>query len=613
MSGIAQFFNELKRRNVFRVGAAYIVGAWLIVQVIETLFPIFDIGTGPARFVVVLLAIGFPLALVFSWIYELTPDGLKLERDIDRSESIAHHTSRKLDRAIMTVLALALGYFAVDKFLLDPARDEVLEETVAERVRDEMFLESFGDKSIAVLAFANMSDDASNEFFSDGISEEILNLLAGISDLRVISRSSAFAFKGIDVSIPVIAEQLNVEHVLEGSVRKAGNMVRITAQLIEARTDTHLWSETYDRELDDIFAIQDEIAAAVVDKLRLTLLRDSLQSLPIDPEAYSLFLQARHLRRLQTEGSLREAEQLYKESLLLEPGYVPSWIGLSAVYDNLVMTSLLSSEEGYALAQDAIDRALETDPESAAALDSLAWLVDKRDNNLAQSAAYVSRALELEPRDIDVLSSAARILTGLGRLDEATAIRNFVVARDPLNPIRYNNLGALNLYSRNFTEARTNMSRILEISPDYLGGRFFVGLTELYLGDAEAALGHFELETDDIWRIKGLALAYFSMGRIQDADSAMAELIEIAGEQWPSDVAHVYAYWNDLDNAFTWLEVDLDNPGGWGEGRLDPLFDNLHDDPRWQAFLDAVGVSDTQLAEIDFDVSLPDNAKALIP
>ena len=358
-------YTELKRRNVLRVGAAYLIGAWLIVQVAETIFPLFGFDDTPARIVVIVLAIGFPLALIFSWVYELTPEGLKLERDIDRSGSNTHHTGKKLDRGIIVILAIAVGYFAFDKFILDPARDETLEESVAERVRDEMLVESYGEKSIAVLPFANMSDDASNEYFSDGISEEVLNLLARISDLRVISRSSAFSFKGKDIAIPAIAEQLNVAHVLEGSVRRSGNTVRITAQLIDARTDTHLWSETYDRELDDIFAIQDEIAANVVDKLKVSLLGSAPQSQPLDTEAYSLYLQARQLRRLQTADSLKRAEELFKQSLALEPDYVPSWVGLSAVYDNQVITDQIPYEEGLALAQSAVEKAIQIDENPA--------------------------------------------------------------------------------------------------------------------------------------------------------------------------------------------------------------------------------------------------------
>jgi TolB-like protein/Tfp pilus assembly protein PilF len=596
-------FSELKRRNVLRVGAAYLVIAWLIIQVTETIFPLFGFDDAPARITVIVLAIGFPLSLIFSWIYELTPDGLKLESEIDRSQSVTHHTGKKLDRAIILILTLAVGYFAIDKFVFDPVRDEAFTETITERLRDEMLIDSYGDKSIAVLPFVNMSDDASNEYFSDGISEEVLNLLARISELRVISRSSAFSFKGKDIAIPSIAEQLNVAHVLEGSVRKSGDTVRITAQLIEGRTDTHLWSETYDRELDDIFAIQDEIAAAVVDKLRVTLLGNAPKSQPLDTEAYSLFLQARQLRWLQTAESLNQAEALYKQSLSLEPNYVPAWIGLSAVYDNQVLTNLIPYEEGMALAQSAVEKALEIDPNSAAALDSLGWIHERRDNDLRQAAAYVQRALELEPHDLNVLASAARILQNLGRLDEASVIRKSVVAQDPLNPIRYNNLGALNVYKRNYAEASANMTRIVELSPDYLGGRYLVGLVDLLLGNAESALSNFEQEGDDIWQLKGRAMANHALGNSEIADDLLEELIAIAGEEWPSEVAHVYAFRNDVDSAFTWLENSLDTSGGWAEEKLNPLFDNLHDDPRWLPFFEQIGVSDAQLAEIEFEVS----------
>jgi TolB-like protein/Flp pilus assembly protein TadD len=600
-----QLIQELKRRNVLRVAIAYLVSAWLLIQVTETIFPLFGFGHGPARVVVLLLATGFPLALVFSWIYELTPDGLKLENEIDRSKSITPHTGKTLDRTIIAVLTLAVGYFAVDKFVLDPVRDEVLTETVTGNVRDEILIESYGQQSIAVLPFVNMSDDASNEYFSDGISEEVLNLLARISELRVISRSSTFSFKGKDITMPAIADQLNVAHVLEGSVRKAGNTVRITVQLIEARTDTHLWSETYDRELDDIFAIQDEIAATVVDKLKVTLLGKVPQSQPLDTEAYSLFLHARQLRRLQTTESLREAEKLYRQSLALEPNYAPSWVGLGAVYDNQVITDQIPYEEGMALAQSAVERALQIDPNSAAALDSLGWILDKQSNDIAQAAAYVGRALELEPNDLDVLASAARILQNLRRLEEASVIRKYVVARDPLNPIRYNNIGALNIYSRDYNEAKANMERIIELSPDYLGARYFVGLTDLLLGDATAALASFELEGDQIWLLKGKAMANHSLGNDEAANEALEELIAVAGETWPSEIAHVYAFRNDSENAFKWLENSLDTGGGWAEEKLNPLFDNLHGDPRWQAFFEKLGLSDAQLAKIEFDVTLP--------
>ena len=251
-------FNELKRRNVLRIATAYVVVAWLVIQVAETIFPLFGFDDAPARIVVIVLAVGFVPAMIFVWVFELTPEGLKKESEIDRNQSITQHTGKKLNRMILIVLALALTYFAFDKFVLDPSRDQSKVETARQEGRSEALAESYGDKSIAVLPFVNMSSDPDQEYFSDGISEELLNLLSKIPEMRVISRSSAFSYKGKDIDIPTIAAQLNVTHVLEGSVRKSGNQIRITAQLIEARSDTHLWSETYDRSLDDIFALQDE-------------------------------------------------------------------------------------------------------------------------------------------------------------------------------------------------------------------------------------------------------------------------------------------------------------------------------------------------------------------
>ncbi len=288
-------FEELKRRNVIRVGTAYAVTAWLLIQVSETILPLFGFDASSLRLVVIVLAIGFVLVITFSWAFELTPEGLKRESEVDRSPSIIANTSKQLDRLIMVVLTLALGYFAFDKFVLDPSRDAAREAEVALQARSDALVESYGDKSIAVMPFADMSPDKDQEYFSDGLAEELINLLAKIPGMRVISRSSAFSFKDQSMDIPSIAKQLQVSHILEGSVRKAGDQVRITVQLIDAASDTHLWSETYDRKLNDIFAIQDEISAQVVAQLKLTLLGSAPSTRQTSPEAFALFLQARYL------------------------------------------------------------------------------------------------------------------------------------------------------------------------------------------------------------------------------------------------------------------------------------------------------------------------------
>ena len=270
------FLAELKRRNVLRMAGLYLVAAWLITQVASTVLPAFDAPGWALRAVISTLVAGFLPMMILSWVFELTPEGLKRETEVDRSQSITPLTGKKLDQIIIVVLALALAYFAFDKFALAPQRELVVRqqneaEVSAARTRGgiDALIHSYGDRSIAVMPFVNMSPDPEQEYFSDGISEELLNQLTRIAQLRVIARTSSFAYKGKEVKVEQIAKELNVAHILEGSIRRSGTKVRITAQLIRAADSSHLWSETYDREMTDIFAVQDEIAAAVVAQLKL--------------------------------------------------------------------------------------------------------------------------------------------------------------------------------------------------------------------------------------------------------------------------------------------------------------------------------------------------------
>ena len=254
-------FRELKRRNVFKVAAAYVIVGWLIMQAGEVMGPALRLPEWINSALAFFLILGFPLAMFFAWAFELTPDGIKKDKGVDQDQPIANETGGILNRTIVIALVLALAYFSFDKFILDPKRDVELLQTEAAQavdITEPVVADKAPDsKSIAVLPFMNMSSDPEQEYFSDGITEEVLNLLAKTPELRVTSRSSVFSLKGQNLDIPMVAAKLGVAHILEGSVRKAGNRVRITAQLIEAGNDVHLWSETYDRELDDIFAIQD--------------------------------------------------------------------------------------------------------------------------------------------------------------------------------------------------------------------------------------------------------------------------------------------------------------------------------------------------------------------
>lgn len=609
-------FAELKRRNVLRVGAAYVVVAWLLIQVAETIFPLFGYGDTPARIVVLVLVIGFIPALIFAWAFELTPEGLKRESEVDRSHSITPHTAKRLDRVIMVVLALALGYFAFDKFVLDPQRESARDEQVAGQVeearqvgRTEALVESYGDKSIAVLPFVNMSSDAEQEYLSDGISEELLNLLAKIPEFRVISRSSAFSYKGKDIAIPEIARQLNVAHILEGSVRKSGNTLRITAQLIEARSDTHLWSQTWDRPLDDIFAIQDEIAAAVVEQLKGTLLVVVPQVQETDPEAYALYLQARHLSGQVTAEAFEQSNALYQQVLLIAPDYAAAWAGLAQNYSNQAYKGLRPSEQGYTLARKAANKALAVEPEYAAAHARLGWIAMFYDNDLAQAARHFEHALKLDPNNIGVIGNAAVLLRVLGRVDEAIALEEHVIAQDPVNPTGYDNVGGSYDLAGHWDDAIASRETVLRLSPGYVGAHYWIGMALLHKGEAEAALEAFNREEGlEGLRVKGQALVSHALGRQEEYQARLDELIELWRDQWPSELAQVYAWTGETDRAFEWLARSVAQEDGAFDPH-DPLLGPLKNDPRWLPLLESIGKSPAQLDAIAFEVTLPKKPK----
>ena len=321
------FFAELKRRNVVRVGAAYIVFAWLVVQVVETIFPAFGFGDEAIRVVVIAAALGFIPALVFAWAFEWTPSGVQLDSDVARVEPVARRPTPTLDRLIVIVLTAALCFFAIDKFVIEPQRDAQLQQAARQEGASSALTASFDMGSIAVLPFVNISADADNEYFCDGIAAELLNLLSKVEGLRVISRSSSFFFKGKNVPISEIAAQLDVALVLEGSVRKVANQVRVTAQLVDARSDTNLWSATFDRELVDIFAIQDEISGAIVGELR-SRMGDAVGDGPVasitNADAYDAYLRGKYLLTKRSPASKTAAVAQFRLALQSDENYAPA-------------------------------------------------------------------------------------------------------------------------------------------------------------------------------------------------------------------------------------------------------------------------------------------------
>ena len=599
-------FSELKRRSVFRVAIAYIAGAWIIVQVAETLFPVFDVSEAYLRLLVVLLVVGFLPVVVLSWAFEWTPQGIKRERDVDRSSADAKESDKILNRTVIVILGLAVSYFALDKFVLDPARDASREEEVASRVRDETLRAAFATESIVVLPFKDLSPDADNEYFSDGISEDILNLLAEMSPLRVISRSSAFSFKDVEVPIAELAQKLNDAHVLRGTVLKTEDTVTITANLVDARTNSTLWTRTFENELDDVFDIQNDIAAEVAHNLDIMVPGQLPAARKTDTEAYNLFLQARYMANQFTPESLERAAELYTASLDIDPDYSHAWSELGWVYANQAGSGHLEMDEALDLAREATWTALALEPNDARAYANVGWIAMTYDNDLALAARHYGRALSLDPNGTGIVNGAAVLTEMLGRTDEAIALHQYSVARDPVDANRHSNLAVAYITAERYDDAIASLDTVITLSPERIGAHYLQGLAHLFKGNAEAALNSFELESDEEYRVKGRALANHDLGRTSESDAAIEELREKWGEQWPSEVAQAYAWLGDADAAFEWLEKAIaTGESGINEQALSPLYRKIHSDPRWQALVTEWGHSPEQLAEIRFDVTLP--------
>ena len=602
-------FAELKRRNVFKACIAYLALGWVVTQVTATVQPMLHLPEWIGPVVLWIGVIGFPFVVMFSWVYELTPEGLKRETEVDREASITHVTGRRLDRASIALLLLAIGLFAFDRLAprrpasapASPATADSPAPATAARAaaRDDT-------PSIAVLPFVNMSSDKEQEFFSDGIAEELLNLLAKIPQLHVAARTSSFSFKGKEVPIPEIARTLLVANVLEGSVRKSGDHLRITAQLVRASDGYHLWSETYDRKLDDIFKIQDEISAKVVEQLKVTLLGAPPKARETDPQAYALYLQARELGRQQKADAFKQSDALYRKVLAIDPRYAPAWAGLAENYYHEAQIGLLPNEEGFSRAREAAEKALSIDPDYAPAHARRGFVAMFGDDDLAGAAQHFAHALALDPANLDVLSGAAVLLANLGRLDESLALQTIVVRRDPVNVSTLYNFGYYQRMSGRYDDAIATFRTELSLSPGRGQAHYQLGVSLLLKGDAASALTEIENETSDIWRMIGLPVAYCALGRKGDAEQALAVLIGKLEKDAPYNIAYVYAYCGAPDKAFDWLDkaIAYKDPG-LAEIVSETLFENVHSDPRWLPFLRKIGKAPEQLAKIEFRVTLP--------
>ncbi len=427
------FFEELKRRNVIRVAIAYGVGAWLLLQLTDVLIELLGLPDTAGRYVILMLVIGFPIALFFAWAFEMTPDGIKREADVDRTQSITNVTGRKMDRSIMAIMALALAFFIYERVNAPEPIVQTASQT-AEQIGGEISTEvpKIVEPSIAVLPFVNMSNDPDQEYFSDGISEELLNLLVRVDGLKVASRTSSFTYKGENRNIPDIASELKVGHILEGSVRKSGNRVRITAQLIDTTDDRHLWSDTFDRELDDIFAIQDEIANSIVDALKqelgIGLGAVNVETATENLDAYEMYLKARGL--FIARQNLEESISLFQKATELDPKFALAWEGLAAVQS--VADSWLASDgiDHFVFALEAANKALEIDPGLSMAYAVIAQSPSANKDAL-QSLEKFDMAIRNDPKNASAFLWRALTISEIGYLDQAIEDLKACLVIDP--------------------------------------------------------------------------------------------------------------------------------------------------------------------------------------
>jgi TolB-like protein/lipoprotein NlpI len=446
--------------------------------------------------------------------------------------------------------------------------------------------------SIAVLPFVNISSDEGNEYFADGLAEELLNLLARLPQLRVAARTSSFAFRNSQLGIREIAEQLRVANVLEGSVRKSGNRIRVTAQLIESATGYHLSTQTFDRNLDDIFQVQDEIAAAVVRQLTPALFGElPVHATNIHPDAYTLYLRGRHEYRQSSPEGFANAIRCFQQALEVDPGLASAWDLLGMVYIRQADMGITPADEAYMRGRQAIEKATEIDAGLVEAHAHLAWISMTFDWDFTAAQGHIDRALSLDPRNYTALAQAGALAFVLGQLEQSVALREQALSLDPVGRGGYHNMGSALLNSGRYDEAEAMFQRALSISPDYIGGWFYRGLPALLRGDAPAALACFERERDPGWRLEGRAMAYWRIEQFADSDTAVHEITQRFPDDMSYQLAEIHAFRGEIDLAFDWLNRAVTiRDGGVVEMLTNPLMVGLHDDPRWLTLLQEVGL-----------------------
>jgi TolB-like protein/Tfp pilus assembly protein PilF len=564
-----RFLSELKRRNVLRVAALYAAASWLLVQIATQVLPLFDVPAWVMRLVVVAVVLGFPFALVFSWFYELTPEGLKREAEVDRSRSIVRDTGRRIDRSIIAVLAAVIVVLLANQFVPRGNRGEIAL-----------------DKAIAVIPLVNESGDPDNEYFSDGLSEELISAFAQIKELKVIGRTSSFHFKNTTDESKAIGAALGVGYLLEGSVRTSGGRARIAVNLVRASDGANTWSQIYDRALPDIFAVQAEIAQSVAGALQVALLGEAAKN-PDAPsnqnfDAYTAFLQGRYYEQRYSADDLRKAIAFFEEAIRSDPHYAQAYAALSRSWWALGDITGEEVAEANIKARAAAERAVAENPNSADGHAALGQILISVDRNSKGAEAEYRRAAELAPASVEPKIGLSSVIGDFGQIEEAVELLEQAVRLEPLSANAHFDLARLLASLGRYDEAVESAQKAVELQPGGAGTWQMLALVEAKRGDGDAALKAAEQETDPDWRAYAIALAQQARGDRAAADAALDALIAGHGNDMSFQIAAVYAFRGDADKAFEWLDRAYEQQDPGVMAIIDnPFTRELRSDPRF--------------------------------
>jgi len=597
---IDNFFAELKRRNVYKVAVAYAVVAWLLLQAASIFLPAFDAPPWVMKIFIIVVIFGFPVALIFSWAFEITPEGIKLESEIESNKSIARRTGRKI-----VAVTIALAVVAAGLFVYQMLRSQVGTALRGVRSGDAKDEGRLGEpslpaphKSIAVLPFDNLSRDPDNAYFCEGVQDEILTRLAKVADLKVISRTSTQHFKSAPDNLPQIAKQLGVAHILEGSVQKAGDQVRVNVQLINALTDAHLWADTYDRKLTDIFAVESEIAKTIAETLQARLTgseKSSIAKTPtVNPEAYELYLRGKFFAEKRTSADLRKSIEYYDQAIAKDPNYPLAYVGLAD--SHLLLSAIygaISPKESIPPAKAALKKALELD-DSLAQAHASSGLLATLELDLDGAISELERAIQLNPNYATAHHWLALPLMAIGQLDRAIVEAKRAVELDPLSLICNSDLGWIYFYARRYDEAEAQARKTLEMDSRFLVAHYYLGEVFQLKGKLNDAIAEYQKAFDlnnDPFSLAMLGQAYARKGQMDEARKVLARLSEEAKSRYvsPYALAVVLTALGDKAHAIDELEHSYDEGGFYiSLIKVDPLFDQLRGDPRFEALVQKV-------------------------